>query len=172
MLFLSGPDPTILDQMINILRRESLITSVHQHSESFHADVDLMSSAITLVYNLAFDKTILSMLKENEFDRICDKLHTARDRTIKFASKTLSARLNQGNIDEINGPLNLALNYLFHIENAINVSSLIYRGIKLDGILANLEGIGFAVIPIYYLFCLRSINKIYSASSFCPKRSY
>ena len=91
----------IVDQMINILRTESLIASVHENYAAFHADVDLMSSAITLLYNLAFEDNIFSLLKEKDFGEICTKLHTAKQRTIQFASQTLSTRLNENNIDEI-----------------------------------------------------------------------
>ncbi|CAF2477102.1 unnamed protein product [Rotaria sp. Silwood2] len=137
--FITDVHQPIIDQMISILRTESLVASVYKKYEFFHADVDLISWTITLLYNLTFEEKIFLLLKEKKLGETCAVLHNAENRTIQFASQTLSVILNQENIDEISNPLNMAQNYLFYIENTINEQSLTYHGIKLDGVLANLE---------------------------------
>ncbi|CAM4793431.1 unnamed protein product [Rotaria magnacalcarata] len=137
--FITDTHQTMIDQMINIIRTKSLIASVHENDELFHSDVHLMSSAITLLYNLTFENKIFSLLKEKNLGEFCTKLHTAKQRTIQFASQTLSILLNQDNIDAIKYPLIMAQNYLFYIENTLHDRSLAYNGVKLDGALTYLE---------------------------------
>ncbi|CAF4386835.1 unnamed protein product [Rotaria socialis] len=134
-----GTHQIIIDHMINIIRTESLIASVHENDELFHSDVHLVSCAITLLYNLTFENKILLLLKEKNLAEFCTKLHTAKQRTIQFASQTLSILLNQNNIDAIKYPLIMAQNYLFYIENTLHERSLVYNGVKLNGALTYLE---------------------------------
>ncbi|CAF3762173.1 unnamed protein product [Rotaria sordida] len=47
--FITDVHQPIIDQMINILRTESLVATVYKNHELFHADVDLMSWSITLL---------------------------------------------------------------------------------------------------------------------------
>src|SRR5689334_4923316 len=110
---------TIIDEMINILSRKSLIEIVNENDELFHTDVALMSSTIILLYNLSFEQEIVSLFKEKNISTICARLHKAKDRRIQFASQTLSFILNEEKIDKINNPSNIVENYLFIIENAI-----------------------------------------------------
>lgn len=126
--------------MIEILATESLIRSVSKNAELFHADVALMSYAITLLYNLTFEKKIFFNLKDEKVINICKNLFNAKDKTIQFAARTLAAILNKEDIDEIDSPTKVARSYLYFIENTIDDITLTYHGIKLDGILTNLEG--------------------------------
>ncbi|UJR07651.1 hypothetical protein I4U23_011939 [Adineta vaga] len=132
---------TMVDHMIGILRSEPLIISVHKNAELFHADVALMSYSITLLYNLTFEKKIFYDLKYRNVISVCEKLYEAIDRTIQFASRTLGAILNQEDIDEIDSPSKVARSYLYFIENTIDDITLTYHGIRLDGVLTNLETI-------------------------------
>ena len=75
-------DKTIVGQMIRILTTEKLINSLRKNTELFHADVALMSYAITLLYNLTFEKKIFYILKERNFIVTCEKLFIAEDKTI------------------------------------------------------------------------------------------
>ena len=128
--------------MIEILATESLIRSVSKNAELFHADVALMSYAITLLYNLTFEKKIFFDLKKDEkVTNICKNLFNAKDKTIQFAARTLAAILNKKDIDEIDSPTKVARSYLYFIENTIDDITLTYHGIKLDGILTNLESL-------------------------------
>ncbi|CAF2638603.1 unnamed protein product [Rotaria sp. Silwood2] len=128
--------------MVKILSQPSLIESVTLNHQLFHADVGIVSYAITLLYNLIFEKKIFFRLKENEnVLAACLKLQEAKDRTIKFGSYTLSAVLNQKDIDEINNPSKTAQSYLYYIENMIDEPSRTYHGVKLNGVLTNLETI-------------------------------
>jgi hypothetical protein len=138
----SGRDgaKTVIDQMIEILKTESLIKSVEVNAELFHADVALMSYSITLLYNLTFEKKIFYDLKLKNVINICENLFGAKDKTIQFAARTLSAILNKEDIDEMDSPTKVARYYLYFIENTIDDLTLTYHGIKLDGVLTNLEG--------------------------------
>jgi hypothetical protein len=131
----------MIDQMILILRTEALIKSVRIHGEFFHADVALMSYSITLLYNLIFEKKIFYELKDKNVIDICEKLYKAKDRTIQFAAQTLSAILKREHIDQIESPTEVARSYLYIIEHTIDDITLTYHGIRLDGVLTNLEGI-------------------------------
>jgi len=130
---------TMVEQMIEILKTKSLITSVRENAELFHSDVALMSYSITLLYNLTFEKKIFYDLKNREVISVCEELYTARDKTIQFASRTLGAILNQEDIDEIDSPSKVARSYLYFIENTLDDVTLTYHGIKLNGVLTNLE---------------------------------
>jgi predicted transcriptional regulator len=134
-----GINKSVVDQMIEILEAESLINSVLGNFELFHADVGLVSYAITLLYNLTFEKKIFYHLKDKEVIGVCENLYEAKDKTIEFASRTLGAILNQEEIDEIDSPTRVARSFLYLIENTIDDVTLIYHGIKLDGVLSNLE---------------------------------
>ncbi|CAF3767804.1 unnamed protein product [Rotaria sordida] len=135
-----GKNRRIIDQMVMILSQPSLIDSVTHNHQLFHADVGMVSYAITLLYNLIFEKKIFFRLKENEtILDACYRLQKANDQTIKFGSYTLSAILKQKDIDEINNPSKTAQTYLFYIENMIDEPSRIYHGVKLNGVLTNLE---------------------------------
>ncbi|CAF0997337.1 unnamed protein product [Rotaria sordida] len=126
--------------MVMILSQPSLIKSVTRNHQLFHADVGMVSYAITLLYNLIFEKKIFFRLKENEtILAACSDLQEAKDQTIKFGSYTLFAILKQKDIDEINNPSKTAQTYLFYIENMIDEPSRIYHGVKLNGVLTNLE---------------------------------
>jgi len=129
----------MVDQMIEILKTESLIKSVKINVELFHADVALMSYAITLLYNLTFEKKIFFDLKDKNVINICKNLYNAKDKTIQFAARTLGTILNQEDIDNIYHPTKVARSYLYFIENTIDDITLTYHGIKLDGVLTNLE---------------------------------
>ena len=143
----------MIDQVISILNTRSLIESIRKHGQFFHPDVALMSYSITILYNLTFEKKIFYELKEKRIDsepedrrqtksvrELCEELYAAKDRTIQFAAQTLYAVLQKEDIDQIDNPGEVARSYLYLIENALDDWSLTYHGIKLDGVLTNLEG--------------------------------
>ncbi|CAF3728572.1 unnamed protein product [Rotaria sp. Silwood1] len=78
---------------------------------------------------------------KQKYELICKKLYKAQDATIQFAARTLAAILNQEDIDEIDSPSKMARSYVYFIENTIDDVTLTYHGIKLDGVLTNLEAI-------------------------------
>jgi hypothetical protein len=130
----------MVDQILRILETEWLVVSVCANPDIFHPDFALMSYSITLLYNLTFEKKIFYNLKERNIIGICEELYKAKDKTIQFASRTLGAILKQEDIDIINSPSKVARSYLYFIENTIDDDTLTYHGIKLDGVLTNLEG--------------------------------
>jgi hypothetical protein len=136
----SGTNKTIIDQMVTIISQQSLIDTVLHNDQIFHADVGIVSYAITLLYNLIFEKKIFFRLKENPIVLdACSILQSGKNATIQFAAHTLSAVLNQKDIDEINSPSIVAHSYLHYIVNMIDEPTHVYHGIRLDGVLTNLE---------------------------------
>ncbi|UJR07883.1 hypothetical protein I4U23_012165 [Adineta vaga] len=130
---------TMVDQMLALISEESLIKSVKVHVLSFHADVALMSYSLVLLYNLVFDETIHRHIKDKKpFDAL-KELYVAKDKVIQFTSRTLAAILRKDKIDKIDNPAKIAKSYLYLIENTLEDPSLIFHGIKLDGVLTNLE---------------------------------
>ncbi|CAF2946201.1 unnamed protein product [Rotaria sp. Silwood2] len=144
-------DKTVVDQMIEILQEKSLINSVCKNAASFHPDVALMSCSITVLYNLTFEKKIFYDLKDRNVIDICKKLYKAKDTTIQFAARTLAAILNQEDIDEMDSPSKVSRSYLYFIENTIDDVTLTHHGIKLDGVLTNLEGMAFHILKSIFL---------------------
>lgn len=110
-----------------------------------------MSYSITLLYNLIFEKKIFHHLKTKNVSDICENLYKSKERTIQFASRTLGAILNQEDIDELDSPSNVARSYTYFIENTIDDITLTYHGIKLDGVLTNLEGMILFSLKIFFL---------------------
>ncbi|CAF3480761.1 unnamed protein product [Rotaria socialis] len=132
-------DKTVVDQMIEILKGLSSIESIYRNTKLFHADVALMSYSIALLYNLTFERKIFYELRTRNVKDICKELYKAKDKTIQFASRTLAVILNQEDIDSIDSPSKVADSYLYFIENTIDNSTVTHHGIKLDGVLINLE---------------------------------
>ncbi|CAM4828359.1 unnamed protein product [Rotaria magnacalcarata] len=130
----------IISQMIKIISRPSLIESVYANQQLFHADVGLVSYAIILLYNLVFEKKIFYLLRQDSTVlNACSELARTKDLTIQFGSQTLLAVLNQKEIDEINNPSKIAQNYLHYIEYMIDEPEHTYHGVRLNGVLTNLE---------------------------------
>ena len=78
-------------------------------------------------------------LKEKKPFAVLERLATAKDTTIQFTSTTLKAILEKDKIDEINHPTTIARSYLYMISNTIDEISHTFHGIKLEGVLTNLE---------------------------------
>ncbi|CAF4160657.1 unnamed protein product [Rotaria socialis] len=121
--------------------------SVYANQQLFHADVGLVSYAITLLYNLVFEKKIFYLLRQDmRVLNACSELERAKDLTIQFGSQTLLAILNQKEIDQINNPSEIVQNYLHYIENMIDEPEHTYHGVRLNGVLTNLESCRRVVI--------------------------
>ena len=129
----------IIDQIIEIITKESLIKSVRINPSFYHCDVSLIAYSLILLYNLIFEMKIFSYLKEIRVLEVLEKLRQAKDRTIEFTSGALVAILSQEKIDQIERPTKLARSYLFMIENTVDELSHMFHGIKLERILTDLE---------------------------------
>ncbi|CAF2965236.1 unnamed protein product [Rotaria sp. Silwood2] len=132
---------TIIDDILCILNTESLIESVHQHSQLFHVDVGVIAWSLTLLYNLMFDKDLFKKLKEKNTLRICEQLHTAKDDTIHFTSQNLITLLNQEEVDEIQDPHRFTRGYLYYIKNTLGQPNQTFHGIQLESTLKTFETI-------------------------------
>ena len=95
---------------------------------------------MTLLYNLIYERTIFENLKKGNLLDICQRFSLVEDRTIVFASQTLYTILTEEHIDQMKNPSKIARSYLYIIENTIDDVSLMFHGIKLDGVLTHLEG--------------------------------
>ena len=129
----------MIDQVIEVIKKKSLIRSVQVNRSFYHCDVSSVGYCLILLYNLIFEAKIFSYLKEKRLVEVLEKLRQAKDRTIEFTSGALVAFLNQEKIDEIQSPTKLARSYLFMIENTVDEVSHIFHGIKLERVLTDLE---------------------------------
>ena len=158
----------MLDQLLEIIHCDSLIKSVHENDQLFHADVGFMSYTLTILYNLIFEKKIFQKLKEEKPFEALEKLHNVENITIQFTSLTISAILKQEKIDEIDSPSKIARSYLYMIENTINEITHAYHGIELEGVLTNLESMSSEVVQsvgeelsrsrFFFLICLAVVQ--------------
>ncbi|CAF4178083.1 unnamed protein product [Rotaria sp. Silwood2] len=87
--------------------------------------VDLLCQTIIdatnlmLLYNMAYEIQIFSILKQKDLHSICLQLEDAKDNTIRFASMTLSTILEQETINENNEPTKLKEAYIQFLESII-----------------------------------------------------
>ncbi|CAF0840187.1 unnamed protein product [Adineta ricciae] len=130
---------SMVDQVLAIISRDYLIYSVQFNSLPFHCDVALVSYSLVMLYNLTFDEAIHKHLKSKKPFNTLKRLHAAKDKIIRFTSRTLAAILQKEKIDEIDSPSKIAKSYLYMIENTLDNIDLMFHGIKLDGVLTNLE---------------------------------
>ncbi|CAF0947431.1 unnamed protein product [Adineta ricciae] len=130
---------SMVDQMLALISRKYLIGSVQINRLPFHCDVALVSYSLVMLYNLTFDETIHKHLKNKKPFNTLKRLHAAKDKIIRFTSRTLVAILQKEKIDEIDSPSEIAKSYLYMIENTLDNIDLMFHGIKLDGVLTNLE---------------------------------
>ncbi|CAF1283814.1 unnamed protein product [Rotaria sp. Silwood1] len=126
----------IIDKIINVLEHDILIDNACQNEELFHADVATIAYTLMLLYNLAYEKHIFSILKRKDFQQVFTKLESAKDITLRFAYKTLSKILSSDQIHEENKPMKLKQDYTKYIEeNFIEPK----RKIKFGLLKANIE---------------------------------
>ncbi|CAF4239299.1 unnamed protein product, partial [Rotaria sordida] len=91
--------------MMNILQHNCLIDNACENQELFHADVSIIAYSCMLLYNLAYEKQIFSILKQKNLQNIFSKLQSSKDNTLQFVYKTLSTILSHDDIDEENEPM-------------------------------------------------------------------
>ncbi|CAF3318921.1 unnamed protein product [Rotaria socialis] len=127
---------TIIDDILSIVRKGpfSLI-----HSQLYHANVGTIAWSLTLLYNLMFDKNLFKMLKEKDTLHICEKFHAAKNDTIHFTSKNITALLKQKDIDEIQDPYRLTKSYFYYLKNTLKQPNQKFQGIPLANTLNTLE---------------------------------
>ncbi|CAF3165864.1 unnamed protein product [Rotaria socialis] len=118
---------SIIDQFLSILRQSELTASACEHQHLFNANVGIVAYSLMLLYNLAFETEIFSILKQSDLQSICLKLKSANDHTIKFASMTLATILKEDKIDEDNEPSRLKEGYIQFLEDIIVESEQITK---------------------------------------------
>ncbi|CAF1520601.1 unnamed protein product, partial [Rotaria sp. Silwood1] len=109
----------IIDKVISILERNVLIDNAYENEELYHADVGIIAYTLMLLYNLAYEKPIFSILKQKDLESIISKLESSKDITIQYASKTLSTILIKDQIQEENEPMKLKQKYAEYLEKNI-----------------------------------------------------
>lgn len=131
---------TIIDEILSILNKQSLIDSVHKNYQLYHVDVGVVAWSLILLYNLTFDKELFNFLKGNtNVQQICERLHTAKDDAIHFTSQNLATLLKQKDIDKIEDPYRLTNAYLYYLKNAVHQPNQSFHGIPLDRTLNSFE---------------------------------
>ncbi|CAF4062710.1 unnamed protein product [Rotaria sordida] len=126
----------IIDKITNVLEHDILIDNACQNEELFHADVATIAYTLMLLYNLAYEKHIFSILKRKDFRQVFTKLESAKDITLRFAYKTLSKILSSDQIHKENKPMKLKQDYAKYIEENFVEPKL---KIKLGLLKANIE---------------------------------
>lgn len=96
-------------------------------SEWFDADVGIITTALMLLYNLAYEKEIFAILKHKDLQMIFSKYQSSKNYFIQFALQTLTMILNEDAIDEENEPIKLKKAYFEHLEKVIIQSKEILK---------------------------------------------
>ncbi|CAF1652026.1 unnamed protein product, partial [Adineta ricciae] len=102
---------SISNQMIRILNTEQLLTLACKTEVFFDANVRVIVHTLLLLCNLAYEKTIFTLLKgmNLKYTKVLDE---AKDSAIQFAYNALESILSEDTIDEANEPQKLKQDYL------------------------------------------------------------
>lgn len=112
----------------------------------FDADVSFLSYSLIILYNLVFDQKILQELKESKLIDALKKIVVIDNSVLRFTSVTLIKILESNELPvEKETPTVVAQSYLHLIERTIDEIETTYHGIKLEGVLTNLESKSVAV---------------------------
>jgi hypothetical protein len=114
----------IINQMIEILCNGELNAN---DEELFNADVGIIANALMLLYNLAYEKEIFSMLKHKDLQDIFSKYQSSKDHSIQFALTTLQTILNADQIIQDNEPIKLKKDYMESMSKIIIQSKEILK---------------------------------------------
>ena len=113
---------TIIEQILSILNHDVLVDNACENEELFHGDVSVIAYTLMLLYNLAYEQQVFSILKQKDIINAYSKLQSAKDISIQFGYQILSTILNQNQIDEENEPMKLKTTYLEYLEEEISKS--------------------------------------------------
>jgi hypothetical protein len=131
--FLATP---IIDQMFLILENETLIDS---NGRVTNTQIGIVREALTLLYNLAFEKEIIVIMKTKNLLSICTRFYLEKDEIVQFTSQTLTVMLESQMVDELVDPHALSKTYIEYMNKSSKEPRRPYQGVKLRGILQNLE---------------------------------
>lgn len=126
----------IINQIFSILDDQSLIDSRGRMDE---AKSDVVIQCLTLLYNLAVEKEVPSMLKTKNIFNICLKLRPVKNKTVCFMSQILLTMLDKNADTNICDPASLSKISIEYISKSIYVPRLIYQGVKLHQLLKQIK---------------------------------
>ncbi len=127
---------SIINQILLILEDEMLINNLGRIDNE---KIRMVGQCLTLLYNLAFDNQILSILTTNNGRSICYKLRLVDDKIIQFTSQTLRVMFDSKTVDDLVNPHSLTKTYIEYIDRTVKEPRQPYQGVKLNCILKNLE---------------------------------
>jgi hypothetical protein len=113
--------------MINILCNDVLISNGDKLEELLYAYVGIITNALMILCNLAYEKKMFLMLKKKDLKNLFSGFQGAKDNMIPFALETLSTILNENEIDEENEPMKLKEAYIEHLNQDIIESKQIVK---------------------------------------------
>jgi hypothetical protein len=143
----------IIDQILSIVENESEKIDAWDHIDN--DKIGIVGQCLTLLYNLAFDNRILIILRDRNFVKICDRLSSESDKTIKFAAKSLKVLLDW-NFEEDRYELGYLTGILVgYMSRSLKEPRQPYRGVRLNSILKILESMlntGYLSLKIFVFF--------------------
>lgn len=128
---------TVIDQIFRILETETLINDNRRLINTY---TGFVRESLTLLYNLAFDKEIIVLMKAKNLLSVCTRFSLEKDEVIQFTSQTLTVMLESRMLDELANPQGLCQIYVEHMSKSFKEPRRPYKGVKLRDTLHNLEG--------------------------------
>jgi hypothetical protein len=129
-------ETTIIDEILSLLHHNTLLGS---DGKIIGTSMVMVGQFLTLLYNLAFDKQILSTMKVKNVLAICLKMRSETDKTVQFTSQALSIMLDPNISDDIPQPNPLTKTYVEYMDKTVKEPRQPHQGVKLQGILKTLE---------------------------------
>ncbi|CAF1985684.1 unnamed protein product [Rotaria magnacalcarata] len=127
---------TLIDEIIRILESE---TAYNLIDKTVNIKRLLVMQLIILLYNLAFNKQILSLLMNKNIINLCLRLRLIKNEMIQYISEALIIRLKPTRIDGIVNPQSLTKFCMEYLEISVKEPRRSYQGIKLNSMLRVLE---------------------------------
>jgi hypothetical protein len=117
----------------------------------------IVGQCLTLLYNLAFDKRILIILRDRNVAKICDELDSySSDKTMKFAARSLKVLLDWDfEVEDTYALYNLTRILVEYISRSVKEPRQPYRGVRLNSVLKILESMfntGYLSLKIFVFF--------------------
>ena len=105
---------SIIPQMLDILHSDRF--HPNKISEWFDADVGVITNALTLLSNLAYENEIFAILKHKDLQDILSKYQSSKNVSIEYTANTLTMILGESEIHADNEPIKLKKKYLDYLE--------------------------------------------------------
>jgi hypothetical protein len=129
---------SIVDQILLVLQDKTLFDEEKSVPD---AKLAVVGQALILLYNLASEEEIASKIRRENILDICLKLRFFKDKIIHFASQILLIMLGNHVYEHIHKSDLLSKTSIEYIDKSVKEPKQLYQGIKLDGLLKNLQSI-------------------------------